>query len=262
MAKVSNPGRDKATNLVTNVSLLGDLSKPVYRHLAQKKWESYDKKVNVQRIEQFNIVPDLVAALQPVVAVDLAFKDRKVEPGQYVDSTVSENAPNLKIQSFARGERWVTVACVNPDVPNVARDSFDHRCHFLACNIKITPTTPFVNLAALESGNQVILPWMPAYTQKGAPYQRMAFIILEQPDNAAIDITSVQQRESRDGFRLRAFMQRHKLDPIGANLFRSQWDEGTTGVMKRLGVPGHDVEFKRMKVEPLPYKKLSGLRYR
>ncbi|KAF2148471.1 PEBP-like protein [Myriangium duriaei CBS 260.36] len=240
----------------------GDLNKPVYRHLAEKKWQSYDKKVNVQRIEQFNLVPDIVAALEPVVATDLAFDGRKIEPGQYIDSTVSEAAPNVNIQSFQKGERLVTIACVNPDIPNVARDNFDYRCHFLASNVKITPTSPLVQLAKLSRDSQTILPWMPAYTQKGAPYQRMAFIILEQPENTPIDTTSASVKVKRDGFILRSFIDRHRLFPIGANLFRSQWDEATAGVMKRLGVPGHDVEFKRMKVEPLPYKKLPGNRYR
>jgi large subunit ribosomal protein L35 len=45
-------------------------------------------------------------------------------------------------------------------------------------------------------------------------------------------------------------------------LFRSRHDEGTAGVMQRAGIPGGDVEFKRKKIEPLPYKKLPGSRYR
>ena len=214
----------------------------------------------MQRIEQFNLVPDVVPALDPTVAVDLSFGGHKLESGQYVDSTVSETVPGMKIQSFERGEKLVTIACVNPDVPNVARDNFDYRGHFLACNVKITPTAPKVHLHKLDGQTQTILPWMPAYTQKGAPYQRMAFFVLEQQDH--IDFESAQRKVKRDGFILRSFIDRYRLKPIGANLFRSQWDEGTAGVMKRLGVPGHDIEFKRMKVEPLPYKKLSGLRYR
>lgn len=216
----------------------------------------------MQRIEQFKLVPDVVAKLEPSVVVDLSFAGRKIDQGQYIDSRSSETAPSMSIQSFSRGEKLVTIACINPDIPNVAKDNFDYRCHFLACNVKISPTSPKVELSKLNGQTQSILPWLPAYTQKGAPYQRMAFFVLEQPDNAEIDIASAQKKVKADGFILRSFIDRYKLKPIGANLFRSQWDEGTAGVMKRLGVPGHDVEFKRMKVEPLPYKKLSGLRYR
>jgi large subunit ribosomal protein L35 len=32
--------------------------------------------------------------------------------------------------------------------------------------------------------------------------------------------------------------------------------------MKRAGIIGHDIEFKRKRVEPLPYKRLKEERYR
>ncbi|KAF4550613.1 putative phosphatidylethanolamine-binding protein 3 [Elsinoe fawcettii] len=239
----------------------GDLNKPVYRHLAEQKWRSYERKVNIQRIEQFNLVPDVLQALDPVVQVELSFGRRKVDSGEYIESKTSEKTPYLSIQSFSKEPRLVTIACINPDVPNVAKDGFDFRCHFLAHNIAITPTEPLVNLGKLAE-DQVVLPWLPAYNQKGAPYHRMSFFVLEQPEGVKVDVQSTKAKAKRDGFALRSVADRHRLKPIGATLFRSQWDAGTAEVMQKLGVPGHDVEFKRMKVEPLPYKKLPGSRYR
>ncbi|TKX19372.1 hypothetical protein C1H76_8558 [Elsinoe australis] len=241
---------------------IGDMNKPVYRHLAEKKWRSYERKVSEQRINQFKLVPDVLQALEPSVQVDLSFGRRRVDPGEYIESYISERAPTLKIQSYEKGTRLVTIACINPDVPNVAKDGFDFRCHFLAHNIPITPTQPLVDLGKLNEADQTVLPWLPAYNQKGAPYHRMSFFVLEQPDNVKLDTSLTKQKARRDGFALRSVVDRHRLQPLGATLFRSQWDASTARVMQKLGIPGHDVEFKRMKVEPLPYKKLPGSRYR
>ncbi|KAF2222692.1 phosphatidylethanolamine-binding protein [Elsinoe ampelina] len=239
----------------------GDLNKPVYRHLAEQKWRSYTRAVNVQRIEQFHLVPDILQALDPVVQVDVLFGKRKVDPGEYIESYTSERVPSINIQSFSKEPRLVTVACINPDVPNVAKDGFDFRCHFLAHNIEITPTQPLIHLGALAE-DQTVLPWLPAYNQKGAPYHRMSFFVLEQPEGLKLDVQATKKKAKREGFALRSIVDRHRLKPIGGTLFRSQWDAGTAQIMKKLGIPGHDVEFKRMKIEPLPYKKLPGSRYR
>ena len=66
----------------------------------------------------------------------------------------------------------------------------------------------------------------------------------------------------REGFDLRGFVQNHGLKSVGVDLFRTVWDEGTAGVMRRAGIVGGDVEFKRKRVDPLPYKRLKGERYR
>jgi len=182
----------------------------------------------------------------------------------------------LTVQSFTSPQipRLISIAAVSPDIPNVSKDGFDHKCHFLAMNLPLDATKPTYDLSKLsEQGKDVIFPWMPPFTQKGAPYQRITFIILEHPDAKQIDPVAAKksmidkERESdldklRQKWLLRSFIDRHHLKPIGALLFRNQFDEGTVKVMEGLGVPGRDVEFKRMKVEPLPYKKLKGERYR
>ena len=239
----------------------GDMNKPIYRYLADRQWREYKRKLLVQRLTQMDVVPDVLAAIDPTASVDLSFGRRNVEPGEFVDSRVSEIPARLNIQVYDKGERYVTVAIVNPDVPNVAKDGYDYRCHFLASNIKVSPTQTSVPLKTLSADLNMILPWLPAYTQKGARYSRMAVLVLEQPEGV-VDLEVAWKRAEREGFILRAFVDKFRLRAIGANLFRSQWDEGTAGVMQRAGVPGHDVEFKRMRVEPLPYKKLPGSRYR
>lgn len=238
------------------------MNKPIYRHLADKKWREYKRNIVIQRITQMNVTPDILPSLDPVVNVDLAFGSRAVQPGEFVDSRVSEIPARLSIQVYNKGERYVTVAVVNPDVPDVEKDGFGYRCHFLACNIKVSPTAGNVSLHQLAADSQVVLPWLPAYAQKGAPYNRMSVFVLEQQEGQMIDAAALKDKTQRDGFILRSFVDRHALKPVGANLFRTKFDEGTAGVMQRAGIAGHDVEFKRMKIEPLPYKKLPGSRYR
>jgi large subunit ribosomal protein L35 len=237
------------------------MDKPIYRYLADKKWRQMDRLILMQRLTQMNVIPDVLPAIDPVMSVNLSFGPRHVQPGEFVDSRVSEVPAHLNIQPYTKGERYVTVAIVNPDVPNVASDAFDYRCHFLASNIKISPTQTSVPIAKLTD-EQVILPWLPAYTQKGLAYSRMSIFILEQPQGQVLDAKALSQRYQRKDFILKRFVDRHMLEPVGAGLFRSKFDEGTAGVMKRAGIPGGDVEFKRIKVEPLPYKKLPGSRYR
>lgn len=209
-----------------------------------------------------HLVPDLLPNIDVTASLDVYFGRQHIEPGAHVNSLQSVTAPRLQVQVFNRGERLVTVAVVNPDVPDVANDTFVSRCHFLASNISLSPTETSINLQRLAADVQLILPWTPAYAQKGAPYQRMAIFILEQPHGTQVDISAATEREKAEGFNLRSFVDRHSLTPTSASLFRTQWDDNTARVMQQLGVPGHDVEFKRKKVEPLPYKRLPGSRFR
>ncbi|KAK4546367.1 hypothetical protein LTR36_002044 [Oleoguttula mirabilis] len=249
----------------------GDLNKPIYRLLADRQWRSYRRTLLLQRITQMNVVPDVLPAIDPVVSTALSFAGKRVQHGDFVDSRMSELAPSLQIQPYDKGKRLYTVVVVNPDVPNVQKDAFDYRCHFLASNIEISPTDTRVRLGLLGEEGQVILPWLPAYGQKGAPYQRMSMFVLEQAKSEGggefqtIDVAAVKaggKYTQRHGFNLRSFVDKHLLKPVGVDLFRTKWDEGTAGVMQRAGIVGWDVEFKRKRVEPLPYKRMDSVRYR
>jgi large subunit ribosomal protein L35 len=240
----------------------GDMNKPIYRYLAKRKWEEYKRKIQVQRIEQMKVDPDVLPNIPMDVDIDISFGSKKVHSGDFVASVTSESPFRLKVQSFDKGEKLVTVAVVDPDVPNVETDSFDSRCHFLASNIPISHINTSIDLAKLSTESQVILPYLPAYAQRGAPYHRLAIVIFHQKDNTPVDLEVATSKAFRDNFALRAFVSRHMLKPIGASLFRTKWDEDTAGVMSRVGVDGADVELKRTKVEPLPYKRRNPATFR
>lgn len=252
------------------------MTKPIYRHLADKKWRSYERNLLIQRITQMNVVPDILPTIDPIVSTKLTFanpshpnKKRNVQHGEIVDSRISEYPPTLNIQSYDKGEKLVTIAIVNPDVPNVEKDGFDYRCHFLACNIPISPTQTTVDLAHLSMEEQVVLPYLPAYAQAGLPYQRMAIFVLEQAQGGDARLVIGTVKSAREGvfakredFILTSLREEFALKAIGVHLFRTEWDEGTAGVMSRARLVGSDVEFKRKRIEPLPYKRLKEERYR
>lgn len=236
----------------------GDMSKPIYRYLADKKWRSYQRLIIAQRISQLNIVPDVYPYVDPTADVRLAFGRRSVQPGEFIDSRVSEIPVKLQVQVFDKGERLITVAVVDSDVPDLENDSFTSRCHFLATNIPISPTETSLPLSKVPEA-KVALPWLPPFAQKGSPYHRYSVFVLQQQPGQVLDVSALKETYKRDGFYFRSFVDKHLLKPIGVGIFRSIWDEGTAGVMQRAGIEGADIEFKRKKVEALkPKQKARG----
>lgn len=238
------------------------MNKPIYRFLADRKWREYRRKILVQRITQMKVVPDVLPHVDPTVDVKLSFGRRPVQPGEFVESRVSASPAKLTVQPFEKGEKLVTIAVVDSDVPNLETDGFDYRCHFLAANVPISPTDTIVNLEKLSAESQVLLPWLPPVAQKGSPYHRLSVFVLEQKDQKPLDLAEVGKKVQRDDFRLRGLETRHQLKPIGAHLFRSQWDEGTAEVMNKAGIEGADIEFRRRRIEPLPYKRRNPASFR
>jgi large subunit ribosomal protein L35 len=240
----------------------GDMNKPIYRHLAEKKWQSYERKIQVQRIEQFKIVPDVIPHCEPILDIRAKFPRKKFTSGDIIPSNISENhPPSFTIQMFSRGEKLLTIVAIDPDVPNLETDKFDSRCHFLATNIRITPTSTAVDLSSL-SPDHIVLPWQAPTAQKGSPYHRICFAVFEQKDNAPIDHAGAKKWVRRERLSAQALMKAYTLTPVGASLFRTQWDEHMAEVMARHKVPGADIELKRKKVEPLPYKRRNPSSFR
>lgn len=239
------------------------MNKPIYRYLAEKKWRDFKRKVLEQRVTQLSIVPDLLGSLDIVADIDLSFGRKTVAPGDFVESNISEKMPTLHVQIFTPGEKLVTVAVVDADVPVPEEDSFSTRCHFIASNIRISPSETSIPLQriaeddkkAAPDAQKIALPWVSPWAHKGAPYHRLAIFVLEQYQAKEMDISKLNTI-SRDGFNLRSFVMSQKLRPLTTTLFRTKWDESMGGVMERAGLKDQvNIEFKRKRVEPLPYKR-------
>lgn len=228
---------------------LGDMNKPIYRWYAERKWRGYPYRMITQRIQQLNIVPDVLPKFDPVADVQLYFRRIKVTPGAILDSRITEVPPRLRVQVFNPGERLVSVVVMDSDVPNAETDSFDRRCHYLAANVPISPNETSLPLGRVNKETQLAVPWLPAFSQKGAPYHRLSVFVLEQKPGENLDVAKLRELYSaRDGFSLKSYRDKFGLTPVGFNIFRTIWDEGTAGVMERAGVPGADIEFKFKRV--------------
>ncbi|RAL14615.1 mitochondrial 54S ribosomal protein mL38 [Aspergillus homomorphus CBS 101889] len=234
----------------------GDMSKPIYRFLADRKWREYRRKVLVQRITQMKVVPDVVQSCDPTLDTKLYFGRRQIQPGEFVDSKASTEAPKLDVQMFEGGEKLVTIAVVDSDVPNVEKDSFDYKMHYLAVNVPISAVNTKVDLGQLPTDSQVVLPWVPPVAQKGSPYHRLSLLIFEQKESQSLDFAAIKAKEKRrENLHCRTLQDRYHLKPIGAFLFRTQWDDSMYEVMKSIGYPDAEMELRRKRAERLPYKR-------
>ena len=249
-----------------NKRLSGDMNRPIYRHLAQCKWAEYNQRIQVQRISQFHLVPDFLSHFSPTADIALGFGRRKIAPGAIVDTRISRQPARLRVQVFDKGKRLVSVAVIDPDVPDEANDNFTNRCHFLAVNVPLAPDAQSIPFIFLKPARKVAIDWLPPYSQKGSPYHRLAIFVLQQPEGKELDLEYMRKGKlgRRDGWNLQAFMTWSKASPIAATLFRTVWDEGADEVARKAGY-GEEVierEFTRGKGQKNVYKKKDGARYR
>lgn len=236
----------------------GDMSKPIYRYFAEQKWRGMAYKILAQRVSQFHIVPDVLSRFDPKMDLQLSFHGRRVDPGEIVDSLVSEVPPNLRVQVFDDKERLVSVVVMDSDVPDAQNDAFSRRLHFMAANVPLSCLTKNISLGRVAEARagagdgvgQLVVPWLPPFSQEGAPYHRISVWLLEQAGE--LDVGKLRRAYAgRDGFQLQAFRANFGVKPFGFNMFRSVWDEGTAKVMERNGIPGADVVFRRKRVHSL-----------
>jgi large subunit ribosomal protein L35 len=241
-------------NRFTDMSVLfplGDMSKPIYRHFAEEKWRSMAYKILAQRVQQFHIVPDVLSRFDPKMDLQLSFHGYRVDPGEIVDSLVSEAPPNLRVQVFDGKERLVSIVVMDSDVPDPEKDAFGRRLHFMAANVRLTCLTKNISLKRVaEADGQLAVPWLPPFSQEGAPYHRLSVWVLEQ--DRRLDVEKLKEAYSnRSRFSMQSLRSRFHVQPFGFNMFRAIWDENTAKVMERNGIPGAEVIYRRKRVYSL-----------
>lgn len=223
-----------------NDSNVIDYNVPVYRHLGLKHWESYGQMLLMQRLETLSVIPDTLATLVPKAEVNIHFPfstgvKKWIEPGAILSSNVTSMVPAIKVQEYEHGidfeNQKYTVLIVNPDVPDLASDSFKTSLAFGVSNVKIDYNNNLIDPRAYQS-DQIIANYLPPVPEKNSGKQRFCVWVFRQEG----DFEKIGGVE-RDGFDIRAFVEENKLTPVGAHIWRSQWDSNVTKVREMYSLP-------------------------
>ncbi|KAI5811082.1 phosphatidylethanolamine-binding protein [Peziza echinospora] len=219
-------------------------TKPVYRFLLDRKWREMRRPVLMQRITQMKVIPDVLPFIDPVVDVQVRFSGRDVKPGTILNTLRTEKHPSIKIIPFKPGEMLCTIAVVDSDVPDAARDRYTYRLHWLVSNIPISHLKTQA-IGTTSPPSDTIVSYLPPHVQKGIPYHRYSLFVFKQSEK--IDAQALEGKVKREVFIMRSFQAKHNLEPIGVFMWRNEWDQYTSEVMKRHDLPGHDIMWRNVK---------------
>ncbi|GAA5825143.1 hypothetical protein JCM11251_006117 [Rhodosporidiobolus azoricus] len=205
-----------------------DLSKPVYRQLAQRAWRTQgDLAILMQRVTQMHVVPDLLPSISPSADVRIQVGGETVEPGAFTMPAQSREGIEVSAQVYHPEERLYTLLVVDPDVPDESNQSFTSFAHLLIPNISLSATSP--SSLPLSSAPST-LSYLPPHPQKGTPYHRYTVLLLEQSSELSLAADSI----AREGFSTREFVEKNGLKPAGVSFFRQVWDKDVSMIYKEV----------------------------
>jgi len=225
---------------VDNNPKIIDYNQPVYRELKQKHWESHDQMLLMQRLEQLGCIPDTLPTLDPKAEVLVKFLNhttvnRWIEPGTFLSSNTTTYPPSIKVQEYESVDvenQLYTVLLVNPDVPCLETDSFKTHIQWGLTNVKLSYNDNLIGpnrLLSDESINELI-DYLPPVPEKNIPTQRFITWVFRQPEPIN---EKIEDRE----FAIRQYVEDHKLEAIGAHVWRSEWDTNVAKVRELYGLP-------------------------
>lgn len=217
-----------------------DYNQPVYRELMKQHWVAKDQMLLMQRLDQLNVIPDTLPTLEPKAQVSLKFLNhtgvnRWLEPGVELSSNVTMYPPSVKIQEFDSVDvenQLYTVLIVNPDVPDLANNSYKTQIQWGLSNVKLNYNDNFITPKRLleDSSINEIIDYLPPVPEKNLPTQRFAVWVFRQQSSL---ISKISERD----FDIREFVSQNKLEAIGAHLWRSTWDSNVSKVRETYGLP-------------------------
>ncbi|SCU83760.1 LAMI_0C04544g1_1 [Lachancea mirantina] len=216
-----------------------DYEQPVYRHLGRRHWESYGQMLLMQRLETLAVIPDTLPTLEPRAEISVRFPfstgvNKWIEPGELLSSNVTWLPPVIKIQEFDQvdpNSQLYTVLVVNPDEPDLTSDSFHTVLHYGVANVKISYNDNVVDSRKFDS-NSLLAEYLAPVPEKNAGVQRFAVWVFRQ--QGALEFKEPLQRI---GFNIREFSRRNGLLPVGAHIWRSQWDSNVPAVREKYALP-------------------------
>ncbi|OBA23232.1 PEBP-like protein [Metschnikowia bicuspidata var. bicuspidata NRRL YB-4993] len=219
-----------------------DRAHPVYRRFLRQKWQLHDLMVTMQRLEQHHVIPDTLPTVEPCADVRVKFGHNEdpefadwVVPGTKLPALAVARPPTVQVQEFETAADSCGLYCVllvNPDVPDVAANSFRTSLNFGLHNVPLTFTDNTIGPATLLAHPAYVFQqYEPLVPERNAPVQRACLWVFRQ--------TKALERVdfSRDAFDIRAFVADHGLQPIGAHVWRQEFDRSVEAVRKQHGLP-------------------------
>lgn len=238
-------------NLVQSEQI--DPKQPVYKMLAQRKWQQKKMLMLMQRLEQHHVIPDTLPTLDPQADIDVRFITptmRDLEPGEFVANDVCSRLPQLQIRDYgvpAGESAKYTVVIMTPDRPDLPEDRFDNHVKFIASNVTASLDKPAVNFNA--SGVSVSCPYEAPFPEKNAPAQRQCVWVFRQSAEE-VSVPSITSHTSRYHFNIREFARKYKLTPVGASFWRSKWDITSPAVREKYGMNPGEVYYRARTAKP------------
>lgn len=216
-----------------------DATQPVYRHFLKEKWELYGLQVLMQRLEQLKAIPDTLPTLDPKTELKVKFPHNTeaqfagwVEPGTVMPAFAVSQPPVFEIHEFASvpEDQLYTLLVVNPDTPDLETNSFKTVLHYGLSN---------VSQAQLRAGDRFALEeavfreYEPLLPEKNAQNQRAVVWLFRQAGEVSVGAVEPEN------FAIRAFVEEHELEAVGAHIWRQHFDRSTNGVRADYGLgPG------------------------
>ncbi|KAF3280803.1 hypothetical protein TWF970_002490 [Orbilia oligospora] len=170
-----------------------DPYKKIYQHWDDQKWRSLKRKLLMQRVEQMNVVPDVLPSIDPIIDVSLRFRRKNVPHGAKVLAKNATRYPSVQVKQFDSKKRLVTVLVVDPDKPNLEKNGFDYYLQWMVTNCDISIENPMVvGVSTSHNARDEVAPYEVPYVHKGEGYHRYCLFILEQ--NGTIEIPGKPER--------------------------------------------------------------------
>ncbi|SAM09132.1 hypothetical protein [Absidia glauca] len=221
-----------------------DLSRPVYRYLAQRQFAKQPRTKLLERIMQMNVIPDVVdMTIDPTVEIKLQL-DESVEPGMVLDPEQTITRPDIRVSNFHTDTKLYTLMLVDPDSPDVANQTYQQHCHWLVTNVPLSATESTVQ------GGNTVLDYVPPHPQKGTKAHRYTWIAYEQSNQGQdkVDVTLQQ----RDAFDAKAFAKQHGLTVRGITFFRQKWNDSVSKIYSEiLGIGRNAIVLLNIPIRPL-----------
>lgn len=228
-----------------------DLSLPVYRHLAEEKWRSYDLMLTMQRLETLHVIPDTMPTLDPKADVKVKFGHNTrsefvgdIEPGTVLPAFAVSVPPTIKVQEFDTSDYDLglyTAVLINPDTPDLKRNSFKTSLNYGLHNVPLTYTDNLILPAKLLSNPEYIFhQYTPLVPEKNAQKQRACLWVFRQ--SKKLDNLSFNP----DKFDIRKFAADNGLTAVGAHVWRQVFDRSVNETRERFGLPKGRV-FRRVR---------------